>query len=144
MTHWLIANDSRFAAAVSANGVVNQVSVATNCDLGPAWTPRLGWELPPAGVEKLWAQSPLATADAIKTPLLMLQGAADLRCPPADNEQLFAVLRARRHTVEYVLYPAETHIMQGVGRPDRRIDMFERTHAWFDRFLRPELVAGSE
>ena len=61
----------------------------------------------------------------------MLQGAADLRCPPGDNEQLFTALRALRREVEYVLYPDEHHIMQGSARPDRRIDMLERTLAWF-------------
>ena len=61
----------------------------------------------------------------------MLQGEADLRCPAADNEQLFVALRALERTVEYVLYPEESHLMQATGRPDRRIDMLERTERWF-------------
>ena len=65
----------------------------------------------------------------------MLQGEADLRCPASDNEQLFGVLRARAATVEYVLYPEETHTMQALARPDRRIDMLERTVGWFARYL---------
>ena len=61
----------------------------------------------------------------------MLQGEADMRCPPSDNEQLFVALRVRGREVEYVLYPEESHLMQSVGRPDRRIDMLERTQDWF-------------
>ena len=131
MTSWLIGQDDRFRAAVSVNGVSNQISAAGNCDQGALWTPRLGWGRPPADHERLWQQSPLAHAERIATPLLMLQGEADLRCPPADNEQLFVALRALGRTVEYVLYPEESHLMQSVGRPDRRIDMLERTERWF-------------
>ncbi len=131
MTQWLIGQDERFRAAVAVNGVANQISAAGNCDQGALWTPRLGWERPPADTERLWQQSPLAHADRITTPLLMLQGEADLRCPPADNEQLFVALRALGKPVEYVLYPEETHLMQSIARPDRRIDMLERKLAWF-------------
>jgi dipeptidyl aminopeptidase/acylaminoacyl peptidase len=134
MTSWLVGHTDRFQAAVSANGVSNQLSAAANCDLGVLWTPRLGWEWPPDDAERMWAQSPLAFADRIHTPLLLLQGEADLRCPPADNEQLFSALRARRREVEYVLYPEESHLMQAIGRPDRRIDMLERTLGWLERF----------
>jgi dipeptidyl aminopeptidase/acylaminoacyl peptidase len=116
---------------VAGNGVSNQISSVANCDLGTLWTPRLGWGRPPADSERLWQQSPLAHADRITTPLLMLQGEADLRCPPADNEQLFVALRALGRPVEYVLYPEESHLMQATGRPDRRIDMLERSERWF-------------
>ena len=131
MTNWLVSQSDRFRAAVSINGVANQISAAANCDQGALWTTRLGWRRPPADHERLWQQSPLAHAQSITTPLLMLQGEADLRCPPADNEQLFVALRALDRTVEYVLYPEESHLMQSVGRPDRRIDMLERSERWF-------------
>jgi dipeptidyl aminopeptidase/acylaminoacyl peptidase len=133
MTNWLVGHTDRFRAAVSANGVTNQVSAVANCDLGALWTSRLGWWYPPEDGGRLWAQSPLAFADRIETPLLLLQGEADLRCPAADNEQLFVALRVRDRDVEYVLYPEESHLMQAIGRPDRRIDMLERTLAWFER-----------
>ncbi len=131
MTQWLIGRSDRFRAAVAVNGVANQISAAANCDLGALWTTRLGWQRPPADFARLWQQSPLAHADRITTPLLMLQGEADLRCPAADNEQLFVALRALGRRVEYVLYPEESHLMQAVGRPDRRIDMLQRTERWF-------------
>jgi dipeptidyl aminopeptidase/acylaminoacyl peptidase len=135
MTSWLVGQTDRFRAAISSNGVSNQISAAANCDLGARWTPRLGWGHPPDDLDRLWAQSPLAHADRIRTPLLLLQGEADLRCPAADNEQLFTALRVRGREVEYVLYPEESHVMQATGRPDRRVDMLERALAWFGRFL---------
>ena len=99
-------------------------------------TALLGDTLTPDGVAKLWRQSPLRHVADIRTPLLLLQAEADLRCPPADNEQLFIALRTLGRTVEYVLYPEESHVFSSSGRPDRRIDRQHRMLDWFDRYLR--------
>ena len=123
---------------MSENGVANQVAAWANSDSGPDYdrTSLLGDTLSAEGVEKLWRQSPLAHVAAITTPLLMLQAEADRRCPAADNEQLFVALRWLRRTVEYVLYPDESHVYSVAGRPDRRIDRMTRMLDWFDRYVK--------
>ncbi len=139
MVNWLIgAAPDRFAAAVSENGVTNQVNDWANSDSGPEYDRMalLGDPLGEEGVAKLWRQSPLRHVSRIRTPLLMLQGEADLRCPAADNEQLFIALRHLGRTVEYVLYPESWHTYAITGRPDRRIDRNERMLAWFERYLK--------
>jgi dipeptidyl aminopeptidase/acylaminoacyl peptidase len=137
LTQWLIGITDRFAAAVSENGVTNQVSAWAGCDTGPAFcrSSGLGDPLSAAGVERLWAASPLRNVAAIHTPLLMLQGADDRTCPASDNEQLFVALRTLRRPVEYVIYPEERHLMQATGRIDRRIDRHQRVLDWFDSHL---------
>ena len=137
MVNWLVGTTDRFAAAVSENGVTNQISDWANSDSGPEYdrASLLGDTFSPEGVERLWRQSPLRHVSAIRTPLLMLQGEADLRCPPQDNEQLFIALRHLGRTVEYVLYPNEPHVYGNSGRPDRRIDRQTRMLDWFDRYL---------
>jgi dipeptidyl aminopeptidase/acylaminoacyl peptidase len=137
MVNWLVATSDRFAAAVSENGVTNQVSVWANSDSGPEYdrASLLGDPFSPAGIDKLWRQSPLRHVTNVDTPLLMLQAEADLRCPPQDNEQFFIALRHLRRTVEYVLYPEESHVYASAGRPDRRIDRMERVLDWFGRYL---------
>ena len=72
---------------------------------------------------------------AIRTPLLMLQGEADRRCPPGDAEQLFVALRALGREVAYVLYPESAHEYLGTGRPDRRVDRHTRALEWFGRWM---------
>ena len=57
----------------------------------------------------------------------MLQGEADLRCPAADNEQLFVALRALDRTVEYVLYPGGV-APDAVDRPAGSADRHARAH----------------
>ncbi len=138
MVHWLIGTSDRFRAAVSENGVTNHVSAWANADSGPEFNRAalIGDPLSPDGVDRLWRQSPLRNVGSIRTPLLMLQAEEDLRCPPQDNEQLFIALRHLRRTVEYVLYPEESHVFSSSGRPDRRIDRMTRMLDWFDRYLR--------
>jgi dipeptidyl aminopeptidase/acylaminoacyl peptidase len=137
VVNWLVGTSDRFAAAVSENGVTNQVSTWANCDLGAVYDTAagLGDATTPEGVESLWRMSPLRNVAAVRTPLLMLQAESDMRCPAADNEQLFVALRWLGRTVEYVLYPEEAHAYQGYGRFDRRIDRHERVLAWFLRHM---------
>jgi dipeptidyl aminopeptidase/acylaminoacyl peptidase len=137
VTQWMIGVTDRFAAAVSENGVANQVSAWANSHFGVHYNRRakLGDPLTEAGMQQLWATSPLRHAANVRTPLLMLQAEEDRICPAADNEQLFTALKVLGREVEYVLYPEEHHEMKNNGRPDRRIDRMERILAWFDRYL---------
>lgn len=137
MVHWLVGTSDRFAAAVSENGVTNQVSDWANSDSGPVYDrlALLGDPFSESGIEKLWRQSPLRHVTQVRTPLLMFQAEADLRCPPQDNEQFFIALRHLGRTVEYVLYPEESHVFSSSGRPDRRIDRMQRMLDWFATYL---------
>jgi dipeptidyl aminopeptidase/acylaminoacyl peptidase len=137
LVNWLVGSSDRFAAAVSENGVTNQISAWANSDSGPEYNRAalMGNPLTERGVEHLWRQSPLRNVASVNTPLLMLQAEADLRCPPHDNEQFFVALRQLGRTVEYVLYPDESHVYASAGRPDRRVDRMARVLDWFARYL---------
>jgi dipeptidyl aminopeptidase/acylaminoacyl peptidase len=138
MVNWLVGTTDRFKAAVSVAGVSNQISAWADGDAGVdfnRWA-LLGDPLTREGADKLWRQSPLANAANVRTPLLMLQGEEDRRCKASDNVQLFTALRVLGRTVEFVLYPEESHVYFTNGRPDRRIDHMTRLLDWFDRYLR--------
>ncbi len=137
LANWLVATSDRFAAAVSENGVANQVSAWANSDCGATYSDAagLGDATTPGGVESLWRQSPLAHVADVRTPLLMLQGEADLRCPPGDAEQFFVALRMLGREVTYVLYPESAHTYASDGRPDRRVDRQQRMLDWFGRWM---------
>jgi dipeptidyl aminopeptidase/acylaminoacyl peptidase len=137
LVNWLVATSNRFAAAVSENGVTNQVSSWANSDSGPVYcvAAGLGDTITPAGVATLWRQSPLAHVAAVTTPLLLLQAEQDHRCPAADAEQFFVALRWLGRDVEYVLYPESAHAFCGTARPDRRADRQHRIVDWFGRHV---------
>ena len=139
MAQWLIgAEPDRFRAAVAEAGVANQVSAWANTDSGVEYdrAELLGDPLTDEGVARLWRQSPLRLAPRIRAPLLILQGEADRRCAPADNEQLFVALRVLGRDGRVHPLPGELAHLAITGRPDRRIDRHERMLAWFDRHIR--------
>jgi dipeptidyl aminopeptidase/acylaminoacyl peptidase len=137
VVNWIVGTSDRFRAAVSENGVANQVAVWANSDSGPEYcrAALLGDPFSSEGVERLWRQSPLRHVANVRTPLLMLQAESDLRCPASDNEQFFVALRHLRREVEYVLYPESYHTFASNGRPDRRIDRMDRVLTWFATHL---------
>jgi dipeptidyl aminopeptidase/acylaminoacyl peptidase len=137
VVNWTIGTSDRFRAAVSENGVTNQVTQWAGSDCGPEYSraAQLGDTLSNEGIERLWRQSPLRHVANVQTPLLLLQAESDLRCPPSDNEQLFVALRHLRREVEYVVYPDSHHTFAAAGRPDRRVDRMERVLSWFATHL---------
>lgn len=77
--------------------------------------------------------SPLTYLRDAKAPLLVLQGANDIRVPAHEAEQIVAVLREAGKTVESKVYAEEGH---GFMRRENQIDAAERTIAWFDKYLK--------
>jgi dipeptidyl aminopeptidase/acylaminoacyl peptidase len=80
----------------------------------------------------LKAASPLFSAERIKAPLLIGQGANDPRVKPAEAEQLVAAMEKKGLPVTYVLYPDEGH---GFARPENRLDFTGRAEAFLARCL---------
>jgi dipeptidyl aminopeptidase/acylaminoacyl peptidase len=72
---------------------------------------------------KKWMEerSPLHSADKIKTPLMVVQGANDPRVNRREAEQIVIALRDRGFPVEYLLAPDEGH---GFARPVNNLAMF--------------------
>jgi dipeptidyl aminopeptidase/acylaminoacyl peptidase len=71
---------------------------------------------------------------AIKAPLLVLQGANDIRDPKEEAESAFATLKAQGKVVEAHYYEDEGH---GFAKRENQIDALERTVAFFDKYLKP-------
>jgi dipeptidyl aminopeptidase/acylaminoacyl peptidase len=137
MTTWLNGHTDRFACAVSARGVYNLLSEHSTSDAHELIEIEFDgypWERYP----KLWEHSPLAYAHKINTPLRILHSEQDYRVPISEAEQLFAMLRRRKHVVELVRYPREGHELTRSGEPRHRADHMERTLEWFDRYCKSE------
>src|SRR5438094_50498 len=133
MTNWMIANHPGvFAAAVSENPVTDMLGEWATSDFGRyigrrAAEKQNAWE----SIDAFLARSPFVKMHQNKAPLLLLHAENDMRCPPGQSEMVFHILRTLGREVEMVRYPAETHIMLAIGRPDRRVDRIERIGGWF-------------
>src|SRR5262245_21810582 len=86
----------------------------------------------PEGQAWLKERSPLNSANKIKTPLMVVQGANDPRVNKAEAEQIVIALRDRGFPVEYLLAPDEGH---GFARPVNNLAMYMAA----ERFLAKHL-----
>jgi dipeptidyl aminopeptidase/acylaminoacyl peptidase len=59
--------------------------------------------------DKLWQRSPLAHADDIRCPLLVMAGANDPRVRKRESDQIVDQLRARDQEVDYLVFGGEGH-----------------------------------
>ncbi len=135
MTAWIVGHSDRFRAAVAQRGVYNLLSFYGVTDI-PLFLSDQFDGTPSQDPELLWRHSPLAYADDIKTPLLIIASENDFRVPFSESEQLFAWINLRGGTVELLRYPREGHELTRSGEPHHRVDNMGRTLAWFDKYCR--------
>src|SRR5262249_17465671 len=86
----------------------------------------------PEGKAQLERQSPLNSADKIKTPLLVVQGANDPRVNKRESDQIVIALRDRGFPVEYIVAPDEGH---GFARPVNNMAMFATSEKFLAKHL---------
>jgi dipeptidyl aminopeptidase/acylaminoacyl peptidase len=73
-------------------------------------------------------RSPITMADRITTPLLVAQGANDVRVVQAESDNIVASLRARGVPVEYLVADDEGH---GFANPENRIRLYRAIEEHF-------------
>ena len=81
-------------------------------------------------------RSPITHVQKIKTPLMLIEGEADLRTPPAaGGEQMFRALKYLKKPVVMVRFPGESHELSRSGKPTHRVERLQHIVAWFDKYL---------
>jgi dipeptidyl aminopeptidase/acylaminoacyl peptidase len=81
------------------------------------------------------AHSPLTYAAKVETPVLLLHGEDDARCPIEQSEQYFVALSRLGKEVELVRFPGSAHSFTRAGHPRMREEYLTRLMAWMDRHL---------
>ena len=126
-----------YAAAVDIVGPSNLITLLES--IPPYWEAgrkimyaRMADPGTPAGKAWLQERSPLTKVAAIKTPLLVVQGANDPRVNKREADQIVIALRDRGFPVGYVLAPDEGH---GFARPVNEMAMFMATEKFFAQYL---------
>ena len=135
MSSWIVGHDARFGAAVVGAPCTDLPSFYGTADIGVPFG-EVQWGGP--RMEQLqWYidHSPLTYAEHVETPVLLLHGEADHRCPVEQSEQYFTALKRLDKTVEFVRFPDCSHLFLRVGHPKLRAEYLERTLGWFDRHL---------
>ncbi|WP_049908518.1 S9 family peptidase [Halorubrum distributum] len=116
-----------FTAAAPEHGIYD-IRSAFGTDDTHIWMEAefgLPWENP----EAFDASSAILDAGNIETPLLVMAGGEDWRCPPSQSEQLYVAARKQGVDAELVVYPDEHH---NIGDPDRAIHRLEKILGWYE------------
>ncbi len=137
MSSWIIGHDTRFGAAVVGAPCIDLLGMYGTSDIGVSFGERQWGGLRKDGVESYLEHSPLTYADKVETPVLLLHGEADHRCPIEQSEQYFVSLRRLGKEVEMVRFPGCSHLFLRAGHPKMREEYLSRTLGWFDSHLRP-------
>jgi dienelactone hydrolase len=126
-----------YAAGVDIVGPSNLLTLLDS--IPPYWEgfrvtlyKRTGDPKSPADQERLKKQSPLFSADKIKAPLMVVQGANDPRVNKGESDQIVIALRDRGFPVEYLVAPDEGH---GFARPVNNKAMFAAAEKFLARHL---------
>ena len=126
-----------YAAGVSIVGPSNLITLLNS--IPPYWesirtifNERMGNPNTAEGKAQLVRESPLNSADKIKAPLLVIQGANDPRVNRAESEQIVIALRDRGFPVEYILAPDEGH---GFARPINNLVLFTTAEKFLAKHL---------
>jgi hypothetical protein len=93
---------------------------------------RMGDPRTPEGLAQMKRQSPLTSADKIKTPLLVVQGANDPRVNKRESDQIVVALQKRNYPVEYLVAPDEGH---GFARPVNNMAMIASSEKFLAKYL---------
>ena len=135
MTSWTIGHTGRFRAAVVGAPCIDLYSMYGTSDIGISFgEPQWGGLLVEAAPELL-KHSPIGYAANVNTPVLLLHGEDDARCPIAQSEEYFTLLKRLGKEVEFVRFPGCSHSFPRVGHPRMREEYLARTLAWFEKHL---------
>lgn len=134
MINWIAGHSTRFAALVSHDGIFNQESMSYTTD--ELWFDV--WEhdgMPYENPDSIRRQSPHRYVENFRTPMLVVQGEKDYRCPVSEGVALFTALQVRGVPSRFLYFPDEGHF---VTRP-------ANAQVWYEELIRflGEHVGGS-
>lgn len=142
MSAWIVGQTSRFAAAVVGAPVTDIANSFLLDDIGVALAD-VEWGGTPFERREWYVErSPITHVQRVRTPVLLLHGEDDHRCPIADSEAYYTALRVLGRTVEFVRFPGSSHAFARTGHPALRREYLARVVDWFDRWLGPRARRG--
>lgn len=128
MTCWLVTQTNRFRAACGGANVTNMLSGYGTSDI--IWSDEYEYGGQPwQDYVHLIEHSPIGHVHKVETPIMLLHGEDDRRCPISQSEEFYASLKRQGKDAVMIRYPGEYH---GLKRPLHRVDRYERLLAWFD------------
>lgn len=133
LTAALTTRTDSFRAAALGGAPIDLRAFVSSADM-----PSRLWEREVGGLP--WSdgrydeRSPIRRAGAVRTPTLVVHGAADQRVPVTQGEQWFQALQANGVPSELVIYPGAPHGFVSAGSPATVADVAQRIADWLLRW----------
>ena len=128
MTSWTVTQTHRYRAAVEGAGITDWLSFIPTSDIAQTdYDAR--W--PEHNPEPFLKFSAVQFADQVTTPLLIMDGTADVRVPTFQGREFFILLAERKQTGKMVLYPGSPHF------PflwEQRRSVWSEIREWLDKY----------
>ncbi|MEA3558406.1 MAG: S9 family peptidase [Candidatus Thermoplasmatota archaeon] len=108
MMNWIAGHSDRFNVLVSHDGIFNQETMSYMTE--ELWFDM--WEhggMPHDDHEKFLKFSPHMYVQNFKTPMLVIQGELDFRCPVSEGVSLFTALKVMKVPSKFLYFPDEGH-----------------------------------
>jgi len=135
MSAWIVGQTARFRAAVVGAPCIDLPSFYGTSDIGLSFGEVQWGGTRQDAFEAYVKHSPLTYAPQVETPVLLLHGEADHRCPIEQSEQYFVALKRLGKEVEFVRFPGCSHLFLRFAHPKLRQEYLERMKAWLDRYV---------
>ena len=123
----VVTQTDLFAAAAPEHGIYDLRAEFGTSDAHTFVESEFGlpWEDP----EAFDAGSSITDVDEVDTPLLVMAGSEDWRCPPSQSEQLYVSVKKRGVPARLVMY--DDH--HNVSDPARAVHRFDQLVDWYER-----------
>ncbi|MCL2006453.1 MAG: S9 family peptidase [Treponema sp.] len=134
MTNWIAAHTSKFKAAVTQRGIANsQIQYASSDMAGNSKQFESFRDFMIDNIKK----SPVAFAEKIDIPLLILHPQNDMRCPVEHAHQLYTAVKDTHPDlpVRMVLFPKSNHSLTMNGLMTLRVAHYSELIEWFTKHL---------
>ena len=134
MTNWLVSHTKRFKAAVTQRSIGNELIQYASSDMaGSSGEDGDFTDFMKAEIRK----SPVAYADRIDIPFLILHSTGDMRCPVEQAHQLYVAVKDTHPDlpVRLVLFPDSNHELTMTGAMELRVAHYGEMVGWFEKYL---------
>ena len=127
-----------FKVGVNIFGVTNWVRTLKS--IPPHWAAfkdalyaEMGDPNDPVQAERLQRISPVFHGDKVKSPVMVLQGANDVRVLQVESDDMVEAIRSNGTPVEYVVFPDEGH---GFRKKENQIKGYGQIVEFLDKYLK--------
>lgn len=136
MTMYLLTQTDIFAAAVSHAGISSLSSYWGEGYWGYTYSAGASAHSYPWNNRDLYVnQSPLFSADKVKTPILFTHGTVDTNVPIGESIQMYTALKILGVPTEFIQVKDENH---GIMNYKKRVEWNNSIMAWFAKWLKDD------